>query len=1395
MPTSRVREVGRRCIDAAVVASRFPFCGKPIKVLAAGAAFLLLVIGIAPLQAGRLNFSPAPGAYVETGTYTGLYLADMTNDGVADILFGNRATDSLEIWQYNQDQLRLAQIDTIGFGYDVHDVKAADFDHDGDKDIVVGLRNGGLMLATNSGGSGIVGSWDVRQLLEEYVWQVLVGDLDGDGHLDIVDCTDYGPIYTFYGDGHGNFTRGANIVVSDTDMRSPHGFTLIDHNGDSRPDLIGLDGSHMRAFVNPGNRSAAWTSIGNILLGDYPSLRPHQAGANVGPAAGDLNSDGSIDQVAIVGTPEETGPVNIIVLWGNGALWVPVTLDTIPNRGWAGHIGVADLDGDGHLDIHVGGADRFDGLRVYLGDGLGHFTREDIPLGHGLGGLNAFAFGDVNGDGSADIVTARFQNSGGSGGGFTLLFGPTRPTDGFWTTECVDCPPRLSNPGVLTQRSLQMDAAGLPHIALGGNNLVYAWHNGQTWRTEVADFGLGEGVGYPALALDAAGRPHISYRSGVDQSLRYAYRTAAGWQSETVESELGFYDEPTSLALDSAGRPHIAYTVNDRDSGDTRTVKYAFKDDFGWVTERVVVDAHGQSLALAADGTPRLSLLSGGMLHYALRDADGNWHIHNVLSQTAESTSIAVVGPNDVHIAYEDGGVIKEAFYFGVWTASVVSRGGDNRNPSLAIDNTGAIHILYDNESDHTARHAYWAMGELREGVVASDRAGDVVSLALDAAGRPRAVYLQAPVGPDGYTVRYKQASRPSGPWWSWDNGNTVIQERWASTPSMALAPSSLPVVSYCERQGDGLMLARRGANGWTFETVDGTAGECSVSSLALDNTNKAHVAYMKGNPVDLKYARQTSSGWQLETAATGANGYAFTMAVDAAARPHLVYRQYTDGEDSLIYAYRTSAGWQRETLVTGDRFGHEPALALDSQGRPHVVYENSRDPVGELRYAYRDANGWHTETIDSTEPFYLSTSLAVGSDGTPHVVYSWLGGPWVKITYAHRGAGGWQQEFVAQFREPPEVGGLLPVLALGPDNRPHVAYSDLYTFDTVRYGTREWDGWHFQTLPGYAGTPALAVDRTEQVHMVNGFDNAILYLTLRHIATPVGDPEGFLSAGEYHTCGLRPNGQADCWGAQVAANNAGQAADQPGPFTQVGAGAGHSCGLKRDGSIECWGSNIYGQAADDLGPFVQLSVGGDHNCGLIAGGRIVCWGRDVNGETVFVDGPFVQVGAGWLYTCALRPDGGVECWGRNLHGEARDQAGPFTQISVGWGHACGLQPNDGVHCWGRNSDGQAEDQAGPFTQISAGGRHTCGLKPNGAVECWGLNSGGQAADQAGPYVQVSAGGTWLDHSEAWGQTCAIRPTGSVDCWGSNENGQAADQGGVFGPFGPSVRLPIIIDK
>jgi hypothetical protein len=278
-------------------------------------------------------------------------------------------------------------------------------------------------------------------------------------------------------------------------------------------------------------------------------------------------------------------------------------------------------------------------------------------------------------------------------------------------------------------------------------------------------------------------------------------------------------------------------------------------------------------------------------------------------------------------------------------------------------------------------------------------------------------------------------------------------------------------------------------------------------------------------------------------------------------------------------------------------------------------------------------------------------------------------------------------------------------------------------------------------------------------------------------------NPESIVSAGEYHTCALRPCGQAECWGAMVPANDHGQAADQPGPFRQVGAGALHSCGLRPDGSVQCWGANGYGQAEDQIGPFTQISVGGVHNCGLRPDGSVDCWGQEDLGMADDQPGPFTQISAGWQHTCGLTPAGAIDCWGLNAYGEAADKAGPFVQVSAGWGHTCGLRPDGSAECWGQNDDGQAESQTGPFTQISAGGRHTCGLKADGSVDCWGFNSEGQAEDQSGPFTQISAGGTWLAGATRWGHTCGLTDSNNVVCWGSNGDGQAEDQPGPFGPL------------
>jgi hypothetical protein len=46
-----------------------------------------------------------------------------------------------------------------------------------------------------------------------------------------------------------------------------------------------------------------------------------------------------------------------------------------------------------------------------------------------------------------------------------------------------------------------------------------------------------------------------------------------------------------------------------------------------------------------------------------------------------------------------------------------------------------------------------------------------------------------------------------------------------------------------------------------------------------------------------------------------------------------------------------------------------------------------------------------------------------------------------------------------------------------------------------------------------------------------------------------------------------------------------------------VSAGGFHTCGIRSDGSLACWGSNASGQATPPTGTYTQVSAGGNHTC------------------------------------------------------------------------------------------------------------------------------------------------------------------------------------------------------
>ena len=363
-----------------------------------------------------------PQACGGAGCWTNyMQLADIDNDGDLDVLFPNargffgKQNPAQPLVMYKNDgSAKFADASAdLGGGYSgwVRQVAIADVSGDGFVDLYVPAAHGDPDKFFINDGTGKFTDESATRLpgVASNAGATRFGDVDNDGDLDLFVGDNWtglggGAIAHLYlNDGTGKFAESADPLPTVAFGDEPDDFDLVDIDGDLDLDL----------FVNmhSGMKGSLWLNDGTGKFADASGNVPSQQGGlfRYGPVPCDVDGDGDLD-IWQDNAVSPGGKEQLLINDGTGKLTNETAARVIDNPG-ADDNGVAcvDVDGDGDLDAAIMSLSNEE--RVLFNDGTGKFTFQNgtfTPLGDPT---LWFDFGDLNGDGRLDVITAQGELS------------------------------------------------------------------------------------------------------------------------------------------------------------------------------------------------------------------------------------------------------------------------------------------------------------------------------------------------------------------------------------------------------------------------------------------------------------------------------------------------------------------------------------------------------------------------------------------------------------------------------------------------------------------------------------------------------------------------------------------------------------------------------------------------------------------------------------------------------------------------------------------------------------------------------------------------------------------------------------------------------------------------
>jgi len=354
-----------------------------------------------------------PGVHQSTVTVT-----DLDRDGAVDVVAGG-ADGVVRLWR-NPLALQGDLTDTWStakelpaLGGAIAAVETGDLDRDGRPDlIVVGDGANPTIRLWRNPGAAFSADWvesvdlaGADGLALPAGQRLVVADLDGDNHLDVVVGDEGGTLHAWRNPGTTPFAGGwgAGVVLGSVegDLSS---IASADLDNDAAMELAGVGGDTPAQIVawESGVEpfGAAWTM--SLIGVDNDPL------VSMWPA--DLDHDGDLDVVTggqgrIGAWPNQLAP------WAVGFEGVEHTVGF--NDTWTTALIVADLDSDGYPDLATG---ELDGrITAWHNDGTpfdAGWTGHRVGVATDWWELLALAGGDLDNDGDLDLVTGYYYDYG-----------------------------------------------------------------------------------------------------------------------------------------------------------------------------------------------------------------------------------------------------------------------------------------------------------------------------------------------------------------------------------------------------------------------------------------------------------------------------------------------------------------------------------------------------------------------------------------------------------------------------------------------------------------------------------------------------------------------------------------------------------------------------------------------------------------------------------------------------------------------------------------------------------------------------------------------------------------------------------------------------------------------